>query len=400
MRSRRRFLIETATALAAAAVAPRARAYGYDGELGHPVPAPAALDFETIDFQTTPLNEKPSSLIVGVPKGLPPGVKLPLVVMLPGGHSNWQPHEAGRWCWWSEYGLGDSDAALRRGALTEQDFQGLVRPAELARFDADLAVTPYRGMVVSTPWCLTRAEILDENGAMNAAWLRQVVHHLRARFPVLPARAATGLGGMSSGGLWAMHCGALCEDLFGHVVATEPYTRELVPQLRRVIGARTTDQTLRIVSAEHDRIRAATLELVAALRADDVPVEYVEYLGRHDQRFAAGPGGIDALFTFDRRLRGEQPDGRPLRSPSVAIRSSGPVEGARAAHGLFGMASAGPASPLRTALLGGGALAGAGLTTATVRAALREGREPRAHDPQGEARDEPPPSSRRIAPAE
>lgn len=319
MRSRRRFLIDTFAGLATFAAVRRARAYGYDGELGHPVPPPPSLDFVKMSFDKTPLLGRPSTAIVGVPKDIAPGTKLPLVVLLPGGHSNWQPHDAGCWCWWSEYGLGDCESALRNPPLDDHDFQGLVRPEELVRFNAYLAKTPYRGVVIAAAWCLTRDYTLERNGAMNSAWLHQLVERCRAELPVLTTRDATGLGGMSSGGLWALYCGSQCEDLFSHVISSEPYTRELVQVLRRAIVARKSDQTLKIVSANEDRIRPVTLELVEALRADGVALEYVEYLGKHDQRFAAGPGGIDVLFSFDRMLRGELEDGTPRVAPTPEV---------------------------------------------------------------------------------
>jgi hypothetical protein len=359
-------------AMSASTIARRARAYGYDGELGHPVPAPPSLDFVTMSFDKTPLLGRPSTAIVGVPKDIPPGTKLPLAVLLPGGHSNWQPHDAGCWCWWSEYGLGDCEWALRNAPLDEHDFQELVRPEELQRFNAWLQKTPYRGVIVAAAWCLTRDLVLDRNGAMNSAWLRQLVDRIRGELPVIPTRDATGLGGMSSGGLWAMYCGAQCEDLFGHVISTEPYTRELVDVLHRSITGRKTDQTLRIVSANEDRIRPVTMELVEKLRADRVAFEYVEYLGKHDQRFAAGPGGIDMLFAFDRALRGEHDDGSPL-VPHVPAIVGGSVSAGRVPEGEERV---GPrwmrGWDARTGALLAGTLGGTLATAAVVRRAVKE----------------------------
>lgn len=310
---RRRFLLQcTAASAAILGASARARGYGYDGELGHPVDPPPTLRFDKLSFETTPLNGQPSTAIVGVPTNLEKDQRVPLVVLLPGGHSNWQPHDAGCWAWWSEYGLGDCEAALHRGNLNEKDFQGLVRPEELARFNENLAKTPYQGVIVAAAWCLTRDYTLDKNGAMNSAWLRQLVERIRQQYPVIPTREATGIGGMSSGALWALWCGADCEDLFGMINATQPYTRELVQPLRRKIVARKGNQRLRVVGALDDRLRIPTHELLDALRADGVAFETYEYLGKHDQRFAAGPGGIDALFTFDRALRGQREDGTDL----------------------------------------------------------------------------------------
>jgi hypothetical protein len=319
VRPTRRSFLAAAASITAYATARRARAYGYDGELGHPVPPPPSLEFKVMSFEKTPLKDQPSTAIIGVPKDIPAGTKLPLVVLLPGGHSNWQPHDAGSWCWWSEYCLGDCEAALRRGTLTEKDFQELVRPEELTQFDAWLAAKPYQGVIVAAAWCLTRDYVLEPNGSMNSAWLRMLVERCRAELPVIPTREATGIGGMSSGGMWALYCGAQCEDVFGTINTCQPYTRELVTVLRNAIVARKTNQRLRIVGALWDRLKEPTTRLMEGLRADGVPFEYVEYLGKHDQRFAAGPGGIDTLLTFDRGLRDQHMDGSPIHPAAPAI---------------------------------------------------------------------------------
>src|SRR5205085_6938600 len=136
------------------------------------------------------------------------------------------------WGWWSEYLLGETETALRRGTLTEKDFRLLARAQELEQFNQYLATTPYRGAVIVTPWVVGRQLDPAPHGAMVAAFLRDLVARARNELPVLDAREATGLGGMSSGGLWALHAGSACSDLFGTIVATQPFTEELVKPLR------------------------------------------------------------------------------------------------------------------------------------------------------------------------
>jgi hypothetical protein len=361
---RRGFLGATAAITATLAAMRRAHAYGKDGDLGHPVPPPPSLDFQVMSFPTTPLKGGPSTAIVGVPKGLAPGAKVPLVVLLPGGHSNWQPHDAGCWCWWSEYDLGYCETALRRGKLDEKDFQELVRPDELARFNDNLAKAPYQGVAVAAAWCLTRDYVLEPNGKMNSDWLHQLVERCRKELPVLQTREGTGLGGMSSGGLWAIYCGAQCEDLFGFVNATQPYTRELVQVLRRAVVARKTDQKLRIVGALDDRIRIPTSELVAALKADGLDVPYYEYLGKHDQKFAAGPGGIDTLFHFDRVLRGQRDDGSYLVPPQSPLLEQAGLTSERGARPP--VAGQGVMGPMAARTAAYAALALGGVTAAAL----------------------------------
>ena len=313
MLSRRAFA-RSLTAFAAVAATRRAFADDIvDGDEAHPVEAPDALELQTWTWDKTPFYGAGTTVIVATPKGLAPGAQLPLVVLLPGGHHTMQRHPVGCWGWWSEYRLGDIDAALRRGRVEPRDFHDLGRAADVEWFNGLLSSTPYRGAVLVTPWVVGRQLDPAPHGAMVTEFLRMLVERARAELPVATTREATGLGGMSSGGLWALYAGAGCSDLFGTVVATQPFTEELLVPLRAAIGARKVPQRLRMVTSEFDHQRKPTVELSEALRADGLEHELVEYAGAHSAQFAAGPGGLDALLVFDRALRGEQLDGtRPL----------------------------------------------------------------------------------------
>lgn len=315
MLSRRDFL-SFLTVASASAIATRARADDpVDGEEAHPIDAPAALDFKIMSWPTTPFYGGPSTAIAAVPKGLAPGERLPLVILLPGGHHNMQRHDKGAWGWWSEYRLGEIDAALRRGDLTQDDFRHLARPRDLEWFNSLLAVTPYRGAVFVTPWVVGRQLEPAPHGTMVAEFLRDLVARAREELPVHASREATGLGGMSSGGLWTLYSGSMCSDLFGTLVATQPFTEDLVKPLRAAVNARAMPQRLRMVTSDYDHQRQSTVELSEALHADGVAHDLVEYMGPHSAGFAAGPGGLDAMLVFDRSLRGEALDGtRPLPS--------------------------------------------------------------------------------------
>lgn len=367
MLSRRAFALSL-TALAAAATSRRARADDIvDGEGGYPIDAPPALDFKVWSWEHSPFYGAGTTAIVATPKDLQPGLRLPLVVLLPGGHHNMQPHPKGCWGWWSEYRLGDLDAALRRGTLDLKDFHDLGRAVDLEWFNGLLANMPYRGAVYITPWVVGRQLDPAPHGAMVAEFLRDLVAKAREDLPVLPGRESTGLGGMSSGGLWALHAGAACSDLFGTVVATQPFTEELLKPLRAAVVGRKQPQRLRMVTSEYDHQRKPTLELSEALRADGIEHELIEYAGAHSAQFAAGPGGLDALLVFDRALRGEQMDGtRPLPAHDGLEASVGPCDLPRRVP-----ASLAPTAPPPGTFSPKWPLAAIGAATAAAAVALR-----------------------------
>jgi enterochelin esterase-like enzyme len=330
-----------------------------DGPISHPVDAPPTMTFETMSWDHTPMYGGPSNAVVATPVGLAAGERVPLIVLLPGGAANMQGAVTGFWSWWSEYMLGDTDVALHRGTLTEKDFQNLVRPDELAYFNRLLATTPYRGAVYVTPWVVGRQLDPSPHGHMVAEFLRDLVARVRAKYPVLPSREATGLGGMSSGGMWTLYSGSLCADLFGTLVAEQPFTDDLVPPLHDTVVARSMPQRVRIVTSVDDHQKKSTTALSEWLKKDGIDHDFVEYLGSHSAQFAAGPGGIDALVYFDRVLRGENLDGtKPLPehdglAHEVAVRpdrSRAPLDGARDK-------SSGVASAITWTALGVGATA-------------------------------------------
>jgi len=281
-----------------------------DGEDAREIPPPPSLEFRTMSWsKTTHFYDGASTAVVAIPKDLEPGVRLPLVVLMPGGHHNMQRHDKGCWGWWYEYKLGAIETALRRGTLTHRDFWALGRPNEIELFNSYLETTPYRGAVIVTPWVVGRQLDPAPHGAMVAAFLRDLVERARNELPIIGTRETMGLGGMSSGGLWAIHAGSACSDLFGTLVATQPFTEELVRPLRAAVNARAMPQKLRLVTSEADHQRESTLALSQALREDKIEHSVHEYLGAHSAAFAAGPGGLDAMLTFDRALRGEAMDG-------------------------------------------------------------------------------------------
>ncbi|GAC1351735.1 MAG: hypothetical protein NVSMB1_07640 [Polyangiales bacterium] len=292
-------------------VARRAKAEA-DEALSNPVDPPDALEFRVLRFDHTAMYDGPSTAIAAVPKGLASWQRLPLVILLPGGHHNMQPHDHGCWGWWSEYRVGDADKALRRGSVTSRDYQFLVQRGELEETNRLLAFTPYRGAVIVTPWVVGRQLQPAPHGHMVASFLRDVVARAREELPVIPTRQATGLGGMSSGGLHTIFAGSVCADLFSTLFAAQPFTEDLVKPLRAIVRARYANgppQRLRMVTSFADHQRESTLALAAALREDGVPLEVHEYPGAHSAAFAQGPGSIDGLLMFDRALRAETPEG-------------------------------------------------------------------------------------------
>lgn len=318
--------------------------------LAHPVSPPPGFSFRFLEFKDTTMYGGRSLAVAAVPRDLPKGGRAPLVILLPGGHHMMQRFDVGCWGWWSEYLLGEAMTVLRRAPpLTSRHFWDYALPAQLARFDAAVRAVPWRHAVIVTPWVVGRQSELEPHGGMIVPFLREVIDRARAELPVLQTREATGLGGMSAGGMWAIYCGAQLAERVASVIAVQPYTVGLVAKLTAATLARPRAQRLRVLTSEDDHQREATCELAFSLRAAGVELELEEYRGLHRWEFAAGPGVLDSLLHFDRWARGEELDGsRPFarhdgaREPLV---SAAPAPRPRAEPSASANAPPPPAAP-------------------------------------------------------
>jgi len=287
---RRAFLLASTAVLGGAAAKPKP---------AHPVDEPAALTLKKIVVEAPILYGKPTPAIVAVPRDLAPGTRLPLAVLLPGGEHTMQKRDQGCWGWWSDFGLAEVDAELRRGRLTADDLQKLASEGQVDALNARL---PYRGMILVTPFILRRQTELGPHGAMNLKFLRALVEQVRRDFPVIDDRASTGLAGVSAGALWAMWLGAQLEDLFSSIVAVQPYTDGYEKTLHKVLRARSKPQQVRVITSTGDRLHAPAVSFVEKMNKEGIAIERETYSGQHDPLFARGPGGVEVLLTLDGSL--------------------------------------------------------------------------------------------------
>jgi hypothetical protein len=309
--ARRAFLLSSAAVLGGAKPKP-----------AHPIDEPPALALKKIVVADPILYGKPTPAVVAVPRDLQPGTRLPLAVLLPGGEHTMQKRDDGCWGWWSDFGLHEVDAALRRGKLTNDDVQKLATDAQVSALNARL---PYRGMILVTPFILRRQTELGPHGVMNLKFLRALVEQVRREFPVLDDRASTGLAGVSAGALWALWLGAQLDDLFSSIVAVQPYTDGYEKTLHKVLRARTRPQAVRVITSTGDRLHAPAVSFVEKLTKEGIAIERETYSGQHEPLFARGPGGLEVLLTLDSALARAAPSiaasasaSAPAPAPSAA----------------------------------------------------------------------------------
>jgi hypothetical protein len=271
----------------------------------------ALYDFEAHVWTGPSFGRGPAArAVVLVPKIRVAGERFPLLIALHGlGETHLGP-QRGAWGWVRDYELPRADRALRNGTLTAQDFESLVEPSRLQQLNASLRAQRYGGLVVILPFTIDVRANLD--GPAHRRFDRWIAHELvvRARrtLPVIANREATGIDGVSLGGLHALWTGLSHPEVFGVVAALQPAVRGRQSLLiqRYAHGSGRPAQRIRIVTSTLDALRDDVIALDRAMTQANIAHEFKLLVGPHDYVFNRGPGAIEMLLFHDRALRGQE----------------------------------------------------------------------------------------------
>lgn len=275
----------------AAASAPRTRARDPRAEL-------EILDWT---FPNDPADIAHRAVVI-VPRPLPAGRKLPVLVALHGMGETQSP-ERGAHGWLDWYALDAALAALRAPPLTTQDFQGFVTDERLATLNADLARRAYEGVIVVCPYVpsgIGFAVTFDD----WARWLGEtLLPRVRRETPALADVRATGIDGVSLGGMTALQVGLSHPELFGVVGALQPAIRGGVGDFVELAAQKLGGRPLRLVTSTEDYFRDSVSDASERLKSRGIAHEYLLTQGPHDYAWNKGPGAIEMALWHDRKLR-------------------------------------------------------------------------------------------------
>jgi len=269
-------------------------------------PRPSSLRTVVWDFPQTTVG--PMRAVVMMPPGASQGTRLPLLLALHGWGETLRGVERGAFGWSRDYELGASDRELRLRSLRREAFLGHVDEGRFQQLRRDLAARPYQGMVVVAPF--TPDVLGADSGTLQSGFDRWVVETLvpraRRELPVLADRAATGIDGVSLGGLHSLEIGLAHPEVFGVVGALQPAVRGRIDRVlaRYVASPSRPPQRVRLVTSRGDVYRRDVGALDAAMRARGIAHDLRVVAGPHDYVFNRGPGGVEMLLFHDRALRG------------------------------------------------------------------------------------------------
>ena len=236
------------------------------------------------------------------------GERLPVLLALHGRGEARKDPARGAHGWPDDYALMQAMKRVAAPPLLRQDYLGLVRDAELARTNAELAAHPFGGLVVVCPYVpdvhLEDGEAIDAYGR----WLLEtLLPRVRREMPALGTAAATGIDGVSLGGAVALRVGLSHPEAFAAVGALQPAIEvsDVPSWTERVVAARRRHPrlNLRLTTSEGDPYRGAVGKLSSALAVAGQRHDAAILPGPHDYPFNRGPGALTMLLWQDRMLR-------------------------------------------------------------------------------------------------
>jgi enterochelin esterase-like enzyme len=221
--------------------------------------------------------------VLGVPRHLEAGERVPLLVLLHGlGETG--DERTGAWAWFERYGLGTSYDRLR-------------------------ASTPFRGLVLACPYMpnlpIANPAALDA----YARWVAlTVVPRARAEGPALGDPRSTYLGGCSLGGHFSLEAFLRRREAFGAWGGVQTAIGEAAATryaARLAAATAPAGAPLLIETSSADPFRAANRALAEALTRSGVANTFVELPGPHDQHWLRQSGTARMLQWFDALPRPE-----------------------------------------------------------------------------------------------
>jgi hypothetical protein len=232
---------------------------------------------------------------------------LPVLVALHGRGEALKPPAEGAMGWPRDYAMVRAIDRLRAPPLRESDYEGFVEPARLAETNASLGAHPFRGLIVVCPWLPDlRPAATADIAAYSHYLIDTLLPRVHAETPALRTPEATGIDGVSLGGIAALRIGLTCPETFGAVGGIQPAVGDGLyaewTALAQAARARRPALRLRLLTSHDDYFREAVTSLSAAWRAGGVGHDFAEVPGPHDYVFNRGPGSIELLLWHDRSL--------------------------------------------------------------------------------------------------
>jgi enterochelin esterase-like enzyme len=247
------------------------------------------------------LTEGGRRFVVVTPKYLDAGRKLPVVVLLHGlGETT--NERLGAYAWVEKYGLGSAWQRLKRAPIERTSARGEWTDARLAEVNAELAVRPFRGMIMVCPFMPNPAGAAELDA--YARWIEQsLLPRVRKETQASDSAAATYLCGVSLGGYVSLEMLTRLPKLFGAWAGVQTAIGTFAaPGYAAKIASSWKEEPhpMMLLTSTQDHWKASSEALAAAFKAKNLAATYRVTPGPHDQAWLRESGTIETLLWLDR----------------------------------------------------------------------------------------------------
>jgi enterochelin esterase-like enzyme len=297
----RRQWLGLAVGLAASATARVAR----------PADTPGDAGFDLLDLQVGGARDLARRAFVLVPRDVPTGSRLPVLVLLHG-LGETKSEDAGVRAWIERYGLLSSHKRLARPPIDAETSRGDLTQDHARELNAELGKRRYTGqMVLVCPFTpnVWRTPVPRQSLDRYAAWLTDaLLPEVAAKTPIDVSPARTGLDGCSLGGFIGLEVFLRRPERFGAWGGVQSALGEAsaASYASRLANALTQagPRRLHIETSTGDPFRKANVALARELEKKGVAHDLVVLPGPHDQPFLREVGTLEMLLWHDRAVSG------------------------------------------------------------------------------------------------
>ena len=251
--------------------------------------------------------------LVLAPRHLPPGEKVPTLVLFHGLGEAKEGHESGTYAWLDRYGVASCYARLRHPPVATIDKRRDLTAARAAELNAELTARPFGGLVLVCPFTPNVWSFRDTPAALDALAsfvAGPLLDRVGAEVPeadVSPARC--GVDGCSLGGFVSLEVWQRQPARFGALGVVQPAIgHRHIPGYVAAIKKR-AGLAVHVESSQADPYLLVSRDFHTALSQAGVTANFIAPPGPHDQLFLRDVGSLELLLWHDRALR----RGEPLR---------------------------------------------------------------------------------------
>jgi hypothetical protein len=235
------------------------------------------------------------------------GERFPVLIALHGRGEALKGPVDGAMGWPRDYALIRAIDRVRSPPLNPSDYEGFVVPDRLRDANAALAARAFGGMIVVCPYVPDVRPPASGDITSYSRFIADVLlPRVRRETPAYASREATGIDGVSLGGVVALRIGLALPDIFGAVGGIQPALsggdNAVWVARARAARARHADLRLRLLTSDRDYFHDEVMSLSRAWRDAGVLHDVADVVGPHDYPFNRGPGALELLLWHDSAL--------------------------------------------------------------------------------------------------